>query len=839
MSIDNSGRAAGNAPVGRGAPGGKKKSLIPAAVVLVAMLGAFVYLTFFKPEQGSIVNEQAGREEPAGEISGSEGRTLFSFDLAEPVFAEFAETGDTVTPKIPTGLPELSELANLKSFKEKAGIEFTQEQLEALAGQGFFLADNSLVGDQESGLDDFHDSYTAIMGNANEHYREPQNTVFITSDYALHLYHILVDRGFQRIEETKFQPMVRTIARAMFLDSLAGYGSSTDPKLKESYGRLAVFQLVPLVVLDAGSAAGGPDLDPADYRTYAEYLKAMEDQEIKDSKNKFVFELKDRNYEGHAIPDEIHALANEELKLIGEAKSIAPSPLFSPLRPEFKNDYSQFVPRSHYTKNAVLKSYFIAMMWYGRMGFPLNSRESTRDALILAGQLSSVESDGIKAGDLWSDLAAVIGFFVGENDDLTPAQYASLAKVVFAPAATDKNLADDAMLDSFIARAKKELPKPKILSEAISMQNVDEKTKEELLSDTMQLRFMGQRFTPDAYILNRLTQGDESPDPETGQKLPTMPTALMPLSVIAPDNQLVKSYLDGWVNDPARIAEQGRESDKIIAKRYGELVREFGQYPDSVWTSNIYWGWLDVYRPLLSAYGQGYPAFMQGEAWQKKNLGTVLGSYTELKHDTLLYAKQSYAELGGGGENPPLPPVVKGYVEPDLAFWNKILALAKKTKKGLEERGALPDQFEERYEVFINACEFLKKIVRAELQNEKIKDEDFEKLRVINSSLAIIVSPLNGQELAEKDRRAGIIADIHTDAVKMKILYEATGKPYVVYAVVKDVNGARLTRGLSYSHYEFTKKIDGRLTDEDWQARVYEGKGSLPAGDIWSKEIIR
>jgi hypothetical protein len=29
-----------------------------------------------------------------------------------------------------------------------------------------------------------------------------------------------------------------------------------------------------------------------------------------------------------------------------------------------------------------------------------------------------------------------------------------------------------------------------------------------------------------------------------------------------------------------------------------------------------------------------------------------LGSYTELKHDTLLYVKQAYAEMGGGGAGP-------------------------------------------------------------------------------------------------------------------------------------------------------------------------------------------
>ena len=51
----------------------------------------------------------------------------------------------------------------------------------------------------------------------------------------------------------------------------------------------------------------------------------------------------------------------------------------------------------------------------------------------------------------------------------------------------------------------------------------------------------------------------------------------------------------------------------------------------------------------------GYPSFMTNSAWTRKDLNTILGSWTELKHDTLLYAKQVMAEMGGGP-----PDIVKG-----------------------------------------------------------------------------------------------------------------------------------------------------------------------------------
>ena len=65
-----------------------------------------------------------------------------------------------------------------------------------------------------------------------------------------------------------------------------------------------------------------------------------------------------------------------------------------------------------------------------------------------------------------------------------------------------------------------------------------------------------------------------------------------------------------------------------------------------------------------------------------KNLATYLGSYTELKHDTLLYTKQAYAEMWAGGNSdcdlyvyPPILPVPKGYIEADTAFLDRLIAL--------------------------------------------------------------------------------------------------------------------------------------------------------------------
>ena len=107
---------------------------------------------------------------------------------------------------------------------------------------------------------------------------------------------------------------------------------------------------------------------------------------------------------------------------------------------------------------------------------------------------------------------------------------------------------------------------------------------------------------------------------------------------------------------------------------------------------------------------------------------------------------------------------------------------------------------------------------------ENLRTDLFRKLE---SSLPY---PVEGPVLPVKDKRAALIADIHTGGDSEnphRILYEATGVPKLIFVAVNDVNGPRLTVGLTYSHYEFTEPYGGkRMTDEEWQTRFYQDPGA-------------
>ncbi len=95
-----------------------------------------------------------------------------------------------------------------------------------------------------------------------------------------------------------------------------------------------------------------------------------------------------------------------------------------------------------------------------------------------------------------------------------------------------------------------------------------------------------------------------------------------------------------------------------------------------------------------------------------------------------------------------------------------------------------------------------------------------------------------GAILEEKEKRAGLIADIHTDVVKGQILYEATAKPYFILALVGNEGVSRLTVGAAYNYYEFTGPLASRYTDADWQERVYKTPPQLPLKPFWYKALI-
>jgi hypothetical protein len=74
----------------------------------------------------------------------------------------------------------------------------------------------------------------------------------------------------------------------------------------------------------------------------------------------------------------------------------------------------------------------------------------------------------------------------------------------------------------------------------------------------------------------------------------------------------------------------------------------------------VYDAWLHAIEPVFVAHGPAFPDVMRTDAWAAKAHQAGLGSYAELKHDTILYAKQAVAEGGDAGV-----PSRRNWVEPE------------------------------------------------------------------------------------------------------------------------------------------------------------------------------
>ncbi|MGA2418232.1 MAG: DUF3160 domain-containing protein, partial [Candidatus Staskawiczbacteria bacterium] len=682
----------------------------------------------------------------------------------------------------------------------------------------FFIAKNNDkfygndVNSQVSRNDDWTSLYGTIGGSYADYERSPENSVFVTADFLTHTYHKLIDEEFSYIEETNFYPTLDNLSKAMLKSSADAFNSATDTNQKSSYEDLSAYFLVTSSILD---------------NALPDYQKFQTQNFISDSKSDTkaaALAMAISLAKTDNVSDNAKNIAEQEIGLIFDAKAMAPSPLMGKYQPGMKEDYTQYGPRSHYTKNVILRDYFRAMMYYGRMNFLLKSPELTRDAANITQLLSP---DLLKQ---WESIYQPTTFFVGKSDDLTIYDYNN------AESKTGFNASNNG--DSAVTELQNELltyQNPQIMSSVIISPSVTAMTKEDLQNTTKGFRFMGQRFTPDAFIFSTLTQGQELPDVKTGQSLPSMPTALMVSTLMGSKESA--TLLDTWIKDNAP------NSDKVIADRMATLQDYFNKTTEQQWTQNIYWSWLYTIKSLFtdSINKTGYPMFEKSADWDSKTLQAFLGSWTELKHDTLLYAKQSYAEMGagGGGTNPPAKPVPKGYVEPNVAFFDRLIALVNLTDDGLKQFGILPANLESRNTTFLTSLQFYRTIAVSELQNQKISDDDFEKLRLSAGELdQILQAPDSGVQL-ESNARSAVIADVHTDVPDNKILYEADGIPNYIYVAVKDANGTRLTKGLVYSYYEFSGPISQRYTDQTWQGWEYSSVPQKLQMPWWNASLVK
>jgi hypothetical protein len=737
---------------------------------------------------------------------------LQSISKEKDLSSSFLKYYEPVKEDFTIGMPQYTLPLNLNRITNFSTVsdKYIKNQVEK-----DLLRKNGFVVVKRGATDNITTFYKNLLGESIP--------IYVTADTPLHLFHILFDETLKEIEEESFYPDIIKVTEK-FLESSKNDYKKYDGDLKEAAKRNVAYFSVAMKLLTL-------EFSPP------RYVKKWVEWEI------------DKIEEHAGLPDYQVARENALFRI-----------------PE---DYSQYKPRGHYTRSEELKKYFRGMMWYGRMTFlmkghgnfgpvsppaeALTDRETAKIQTLQA-SLISINSgkltlkDGRSISEVWDRIYAVSAFYSGFSDDLTIYDYRNSLREIFGSEFTTDELENEKKFARFLLELSKLAP-PAIFSgtggagidpgdvkdhELTSVEQLDS-----ILTRTMGLRFMGQRYIPDSYILSQLVSPAAGTIPE---KIPEKFTVVyIPDERIQPDLYYsIRGFprgLDVFSVFGSKRAEKHIKdyTDDEYPKYYDQLKdlrNEFSELTEEDWNRNLYWSWLYALKTLIIERGKGYQTYQQTDAWLDRQLNTSLASWSALRHNTILYAKQSYTAVHVGitSYTPP-PPPPKGLLEPLPEFYKNILTTSKMAYAGLKDLNVLTPESEKRLSSLVGTMERLYEICKKQVENKPLSNED-------NAFLGNLAARLKSSigDIEDEGVKTTIIADVHTDLNTKKCLEEASGYlDYIVVAYKRPTEDIILAVGPVLSYYEFKHPMSDRLTDEKWREILESGKA--PERPRWIKSF--
>ena len=566
---------------------------------------------------------------------------------------------------------------------------------------------------------------------------------FITVDSLMHTYHLCFDHLLEDVERQYLSEKLRELGVRMAAGSRAQYEALSGSEWEEAAKRNMVF--------------------------FSVGAKLLDDSFLAD--------------------DAVGAAVSEELSKIERAEGIELSAVTGK-----EEDYSQYRPRGHYEGDETLERYFKAMMWYGRIHFEQKQEELDRSALLITKALAD-DADALR---LWKRIYAVTSFFAGTSDDAGVCEYAPVMEAVYGREFAVGELAGKEQEFADFHERTAALRAP-----AVNSQPIWDGGENQIPG----FRFMGQRFSVDAAVMQKLIYSDVGEN-GAGQKR-MLPDVLDVPAALGSDMAL-------------RLLEDAGAADFAgYSENMKNLRAVFSEENDALRPSSLYSGWLNTLRPLLLPKGEGYPVFMQNEEWVEKDLECFAGSYTELKHDTVLYSKQVMAEMGGGWDEEPDD---MGYVQPEPLVYERFAALAEQTAEGLSRFGMFSGAAQLDLERLKTMSEQLLTISNKELTQEALTKEEYEFIRSYGGYLEHFWYNMAREESGADEETyidsaeypAAVVVDIATDP-NGTVLEAATGQPAMIYVVVEVDGKLKLARGSVFSFYQFPWPLNDRLTDTKWR----------------------
>lgn len=508
-----------------------------------------------------------------------------------------------------------------------------------------------------------------------------------------------------------------------------------------------------------------------------------------------------------------------------DAEQPASHPLFSSSGRAL--DFSQFTVRGHYDNEGYprLSRYFQAMMWLGRTEMyliaprnvvpPVPEEDVRRQAIdaMLISELAAAAG----AVERVAGIDDLLRFFVGESDNVTLPNVMMVAEAAGIDSASD--LLDPAAFRAFQDTLRtRSFAIQRITSQILMSDGVSPDSIEPAASFLL----LGQRFVIDSYTTGAVVYDKIRYQGASVRRM--LPKTLDILFALGNDGaaQLLRDELERYHYAP-----------NLAAVRY--LV---DSYEPGFWKGTLYNAWLNAIRSLSPpADRSNLPAFMKTAPWWQEKMNTQLASWSQLRHDNLLYAKQSYT----GGIVCSFP---ESYVEPIPSFYEAIRSYA---DLGSETFGS--DRFDgialgpvvAYFDHLGRVADTLRSIAVKELSLAPLDPAERSFLRTMLRCVFMCGLDYDGwyprlfYEGHENTMRQRdfTVADVHTaptDAagnVVGWVLHGGTGPVNLgVWIAGTPEGGTRAYAGPVLSYYEHVSTNFVRLTDESWTT-LYSGPPSF------------
>ncbi len=489
-------------------------------------------------------------------------------------------------------------------------------------------------------------------------------------------------------------------------------------------------------------------------------------------------------------------------------------------------DFSQFEPRGHYTDSDSLSRYFKAMMWLGRVDLRLIETQSDGSQRFYRRQFDSAvalrELMGNAETALWERIDTTIGAYVGEHDSMTPKDIGGLMAALEVASLNDSASLDDEQIIAELAAGG--WGAQRIASRII----INGMSSPGTLPLDRSFLIFGQRYTVDSHTFVNVTF-----DRVDGRMMPN------PLDVAfaALGNNAALGLLDSDLGNPSYVRGLAKTRALVDA------------HEASYWEGSLYTRWLDSLRSLSpnpEAPAVGVPT---NEAWEKRVLSTQLGSWSQLRHDTILYAKQSYT-AGAVCEFP------DAFVDPYPEFYAKLGGFADAVVAVSEALPAtsetLSSQIQSWASTFKGVVNNLERMAENQLTGTPHSEE---LIAFINDAVSwdeqsmcggASYSNLRGWYLnLYINEHAGLqydptVADVHTQPTDEggsdvgRILHVGTATPRLMIVTAETCQGPRAYAGLGYSYGELITENWERLTDDEWSQRTSQEFPDVP----WMSDVL-